>query len=199
MSLRRRLLTLVKLVPVALVLPLGAAAEAGAAESSPRAARAAAVACPAATVTPDRASRPVVVDATFCLINRERARRGLPRLREDARLARSAQQYSTEMAGRDFFGHVSPAGTTLTARLRAAGYLAGARAYTVGENIAWGAGPDATAHETVQGWMRSPGHRANILGRGFREVGVGVAPGAPVTLRAAVPAATYTTVFGARN
>jgi uncharacterized protein YkwD len=199
MSLRRRLVTLVGLAPVALGLAPGAAAQAGAAEAPARAARAAAAACPAATATPDRASRPVVVDATFCLINRERARRGLPRLREDGRLARSAQRYSSEMAVRNFFGHVSPAGTTLTTRLRAAGYLAGVRAYRIGENIAWGAGPDATAHETVQGWMRSPGHRANILGRGFREVGVGVAPGAPVTLRAAVPAATYTTHFGARN
>ncbi len=198
MSLRRRLHTLAKVAPVAAALSLGVAGEATAATAD-SAARAAKAACPTATVTPGRAARPVVADATFCLINRERSRRGLPKLRKNPRLSRSAQRYSRDMAVRDFFGHVSPGGSTMTARIRAAGYLSGARAYTVGENLAWGAGPRATPLETVESWMASPPHRANILRRGFREIGIGVAPGAPVTLRAAVPAGTYTTHFGARG
>jgi uncharacterized protein YkwD len=44
--------------------------------------------------------------------------------------------------------------------------------------------------------MRSAGHRDNVLNRRFRDVGVGVAPGAPA--KAAGPAATYTSDFGYR-
>ena len=39
----------------------------------------------------------------------------------------------------------------------------------VGENVAYGY---ASGREVVQGWMHSPGHRANILNRGFRVVAV---------------------------
>lgn len=40
----------------------------------------------------------------------------------------------------------------------------------VGENVAYGF-PSAKA--TVAGWMRSPGHRANILHSSYRRIGVG--------------------------
>ena len=43
-----------------------------------------------------------------------------------------------------------------------------------GENIAWGyRSPQAV----VDGWMNSPGHRANILNEDFHQMGVGVVPG----------------------
>ncbi len=43
----------------------------------------------------------------------------------------------------------------------------------VGENIAWGVGPRRSAAALVAAWMRSPGHRANLLRGGFRRVGLG--------------------------
>jgi uncharacterized protein YkwD len=43
---------------------------------------------------------------------------------------------------------------------------------TVGENVAYGY---TSGREVVQGWMHSPGHRANILNRGFRVVAVAAA------------------------
>jgi uncharacterized protein YkwD len=46
-------------------------------------------------------------------------------------------------------------------------------------------------------WMNSPGHRANILSASFREVGIGVALGAPRV--GDHPAATYATEFGSRG
>jgi uncharacterized protein YkwD len=196
MSLRRRLSTLGAVAPLTVAIALGAAGEAS---GAPRDARAAAAACPSVTVSPAGADRRVVADATFCLINRERARRGLPRLRRNERLTRSAQRHSRDMVRRTFFSHVSPAGTTMATRIRAAGYLSGAGGYSIGENLAWGSGTRATPLETVQGWMRSPGHRANILRGSFREIGVGVASGAPVALRGTAAAATYTTHFGARR
>lgn len=48
----------------------------------------------------------------------------------------------------------------------------------------------------MRAWMRSPGHRANILSRTFREVGVGIAIGAPTTAGGVLDAGTYTTDFG---
>lgn len=41
-----------------------------------------------------------------------------------------------------------------------------------GENIAWNYSSYFTA---LGGWMKSPGHRANILNRGFRSLGWGKA------------------------
>ena len=48
-------------------------------------------------------------------------------------------------------------------------------------------------------WMASPGHRANILRGAFREIGIGIAPGAPMAGLAGDPAVTYTNEFGTRR
>ena len=47
--------------------------------------------------------------------------------------------------------------------------------------------------------MNSSGHRANILQRSFREIGIGIETGLPVRLSAAQSGATYTTDFGYRR
>ena len=44
--------------------------------------------------------------------------------------------------------------------------------HTVGENIAWNQRDEA---EVVEGWMNSPGHRANILNKSFTKIGFGLA------------------------
>ena len=78
------------------------------------------------------------------------------------------------------------------ARIRKAGY----RGYTLGEDLAWGSGTLGTARAIVAAWMHSPGHRANILNGRFREIGLGVARGAPVGGQDR--AGTYVTDFGTR-
>ena len=75
--------------------------------------------------------------------------------------------------------------------------MRGARSWTVGENLAWGSGTRSTPREIVNAWMKSPGHRANILQRRFREIGIGVVFEAPHG--SSSTAATYTTTFGARS
>jgi uncharacterized protein YkwD len=45
--------------------------------------------------------------------------------------------------------------------------------------------------------MHSPGHRANILSRSFREIGIGVSRGAPVS--GIGDGVTYATDFGRRG
>ena len=74
-----------------------------------------------------------------------------------------------------------------------------ARGWSLGENIAWGTGRLATAAQIHRSWMNSPGHRANILQRSFREIGIGIETGVPVRLSAAQSGATYTADFGVRR
>ncbi|MFG2460174.1 CAP domain-containing protein [Streptomyces sp. NPDC048523] len=117
------------------------------------------------------------------LTNRERARAGLPPLAVDPLLARAAQAYSTDMAVRAFYSHSSPEGSRPWDRAAAAG----SNRRSIGENIACG---QRSAGEVVEGWMNSPGHRANILKPGFTHIGIGFAGGGP--------AGTYwTQLFGA--
>ena len=70
-------------------------------------------------------------------------------------------------------------------RIRRTGYTSGARGWALGENIAWGSGRLATAAQIHRSWMNSSGHRANILQRSFREIGIGIETGLPVRLSAA--------------
>ena len=83
------------------------------------------------------------------------------------------------MVVRGYFSHVDPGGASSVDRVRRTGYLSGARTWTCGENIGWGDGPTSTPRNMMRAWMASAPHRANILTRGFREVGLGGVPGRP--------------------
>lgn len=101
-------------------------------------------------------------------INRARARHGAPPLRLAPALQRAARSHSQAMLRTGNFDHGD-----WYRRLR----RHGARGRTLGENIAWGVGTDGTADAIVRMWLTSPPHRATLLRRGFRYVGVGVATG----------------------
>ena len=149
--------------------------------------------CRGASLAPGEGSERAVRHATLCLVNRERARRGLRRLETSRTLRRAAERHSADMVRRDYFSHVTPGGADLLDRIRATGLAMASRTFTVGENLAWGAGSTGTPRSIVRMWMNSPGHRANILRRGFRRIGIGIASGAPVAVQG--PARTYTTDF----
>jgi hypothetical protein len=93
---------------------------------------------------------------------------------------------------------MSPDGSTLQSRVTATHYLDGAHGWGIGENIAWGTGGLGTPRSIVRAWMHSPGHRANILNATFRDIGIGIAAGAPIPHGAAATGGTYTTDFGYR-
>jgi uncharacterized protein YkwD len=118
--------------------------------------------------TPDGLARTAaeVVDLT----NRERSAAGLPVLAADPRLTAAAQAHSADMVARDFYSHTDPDGGRPWDRAAAAG----AARRTVGENIACGQRSPA---DVVEGWMNSPGHRANILKADFTHIGIGFAGG----------------------
>ncbi|MCI3273839.1 CAP domain-containing protein [Streptomyces cylindrosporus] len=109
--------------------------------------------------------------AVVDLTNRERARAaGLPPLAVDPLLTTAAQAHSADMVARDFYSHTSPEGSRPWDRAAAAG----STRRSIGENIACGQRSPA---EVVEGWMNSPGHRANILKPDFTHIGVGFAGG----------------------
>ncbi|WP_372788827.1 CAP domain-containing protein [Paraconexibacter sp.] len=132
--------------------------------------------------------------ATLCLINRERGKRGLRRLREDKLLGRAASRHSRAMVRKGFFAHTGPDGVDLTARARKAGWPRnGARRWQLGENIGLGTGSQGTPRAVVRSWMDSSGHRANLLDPAFDRIGLSVVRGTPGGTRSG---ATYTTDFG---
>ena len=151
--------------------------------------------CPDQDLVPDGGNLAAVSAATLCLLNAERTDAGLVPLRADAKLAAASLAHSKAMVDQQFFDHTSPGGRDLVDRVRAAGYIDPAKAWTVGENIAWGSGTLSSPGKMVAAWMASPGHRANLLNPAFREVGIGVVPGSPRE-RDMAAAATYTTDFG---
>ncbi len=155
--------------------------------------------CANVNVKPTRANLEVVRAAVLCLHNAERARNGLPRLSENPRLRRAAARHTAHMVASRFFDHTTPAGSTMVDRIRRTGYTSGARGWSIGENIAWGTGRLATAAQIHRSWMNSAGHRANILQRSFREIGIGIETGVPVRLSVSQSGATYTADFGVRR
>jgi uncharacterized protein YkwD len=157
----------------------------------------AAAACPGAGLKPGQQSTSEAQSAITCLINKKRATRHLRGVRPSPQLTYAAVAHSDLMASGNFFDHAGPDGTP-TSRATAAGYTAGARAWGVGENIGWGIGVGGAPRATVRGWMRSATHRAIMLHRGFRQVGVGVVAGAPVPGYDG-SAATVTALFGFRK
>ncbi|MEU3737056.1 CAP domain-containing protein [Streptomyces sp. NPDC032198] len=108
--------------------------------------------------------------AVLRLTNAERTAAGLRPLSPDPLLTVAAQDHSADMVARAFYAHTSPEGGEPWDRASAAGSTHRA----IGENIACG---QRTPAEVVDGWMNSPGHRANILKPSFTHLGVGFAGG----------------------
>jgi uncharacterized protein YkwD len=166
---------------------------------APRAEAAGATACQSSGATPSSAGKAELVRATLCLLNAERGRHGLAKLRLNGQLSAIGEAHALDMARRNYFSHDSLNGTTFAERIRRAGYLRSVRRWSIGENLAWGTGQRAAPAAIVRAWMESPGHRANVLRKTYVEVGIGVAFDAPVRGASGRPAGTYASEFGARH
>lgn len=106
-------------------------------------------------------------------VNRERMRANLQPLLPDDRLRDAARSHSLEMDRRRFFSHVDPRLGDPGERLDAADI----RWRRVGENIYQAAGISDLVKSAVRDWMRSEGHRKNILSTRYTHSGVGVVEG----------------------
>jgi uncharacterized protein YkwD len=152
-------------------------------------------AIPVATPAPETAPAPTNATASpsaysateariFDLINAERQHQGLPALAYSAQLDRMAKIQATNMARLRKMAHTLPESQlpTLGSRAQFVGYPFG----RISENVALGYPSAATV---VQGWMRSSGHRHNILDAEVVETGIGIA-------RASDGGVYYCQVFG---
>ena len=136
---------------------------------------------------------------TTCLINAERTARGIPPLTMNRQLALAGDGYAQAMVAGRFFSHYGPGGDSPLDRVQAQGYIAGSDQWQVGETLAWGNGPLSTPRSIVDGWMASPEHVAVLLDPAFREIGIGIRFGAPVSPTPDGENVTYAADFGARS
>ncbi len=113
------------------------------------------------------AARRQLAQQVFVLVNQHRRSLGLAPLRTTTRLRQLATWKARNMAATRYFSHDDPH-RTVWERFAACRVTGGWR----GENIAYGY-QDARA--VVQGWLGSPGHRANIENPNFHYTGVAAA------------------------
>jgi uncharacterized protein YkwD len=134
-----------------------------------------------ATATKDAAASVSALEAQVLAdVNAVRRQRGLRPLRFSPALARAADAHSRDMARRGYFSHTSPDGAAFWQRVQRFYPSAGFRAWAVGENLVW-ASPDLNSASALSMWMGSPPHRANLVNRQWREIGLSAihAPAAP--------------------
>ncbi|TML06081.1 MAG: CAP domain-containing protein [Actinobacteria bacterium] len=112
------------------------------------------------------------VPAMFCGVNVVRHSYGLRALRGNGTLNRSSLLKAGAIR-RCGFTH-TPCGMSFTRTFQSAGYLP-ARAF--GENLAWGQAGLGSPVNTLGMWLNSPGHRANLLSRTWRDVGIATLQG----------------------
>ncbi len=133
---------------------------------------------PRASALQDPPAPPLVIDkagSQFAmkvvqLVNIERQKVGHDPLAEDKLLDKGAAAKAADMKNKNYFGHTSPTyGSPFKMMKRF-----GVHYQKAGENIASGY---KTPEAVVSGWMKSSGHRANILSTKYGKTGVGYAKG----------------------
>jgi uncharacterized protein YkwD len=149
-----------------------------------------------ATPTPDNQAQ--VNAAILCLVNAARADAGLPSLTENSQLDQAANGMAQQMVTEHFFSHVTPEGKTVVDRIQPTGYIPTSGDWVVGENLAWGSGALATPQAIVNGWMNSPGHKANILAPDYKDIGLATSFGT-VLPDQATDGVTYVNDFGTKS
>lgn len=105
-------------------------------------------------------------EAVLKLVNQERSKQGLKSLTLSTKLTSIATTKTKDMAVNKYFSHTSPTYGDPFTMLQSFGVSY----HAAGENIAKG---QATAQQVMDAWMRSSGHRANILNQNYTQIGVG--------------------------
>jgi hypothetical protein len=116
-----------------------------------------------------------VENAIIEMTNAYRGRQKLGSLTANTALTRAARAYAAYLAKNNLFSHTAD-GRQAGDRITSAGY----DWCQVGENLALhvdsrGFESRALAQKSVEGWINSPGHRANMVAANVTEIGVGVA------------------------
>ena len=118
------------------------------------------LAAPAPSVADEQHAEQQMIEA----INDFRHAHGRRALRASGSLHGSANDFAGWLMAHDYFGHV--------------GHIRASRSFRrLGEVIELHGGSSARVRRTVRRWARSPGHRAVLLSRGFRQAGAGMSTG----------------------
>lgn len=156
--------------------------------------------CPDADLAPSPQTLDRVEQAMLCVINVQRDRYGLTRLRRNSELNWSSKFHSGDMVTHRYFAHHAEGRWTLWERIEAGGYFKQARRGLYAENIGIGALENASARVLVRAWMRSSRHRVNILDGRLRDIGIGAKISGPdPAFYPEHDSALYTTNFGVRK
>ena len=122
---------------------------------------------PASVAEPQRALQAALV----LEINALRREHGLRPLVSSSKLSTAAAQHTREMGAAGYFDHESVDSTPFWKRIERWYSSKRWRSWSVGENLLYSS-PDLTASDGVEMWMNSPQHRANLLSRSWREIGI---------------------------
>ncbi|HTU15845.1 MAG TPA: CAP domain-containing protein [Solirubrobacterales bacterium] len=125
----------------------------------------------------------------LCFTNYAREKSKLKRYRVNPKLKRASLQKAGDILRCDQFSHQA-CGRPFEYWIERYGF----NGCAMGENIAWGNGSLGTSRSIFIAWMKSSGHRAAILSREYRMIGIGVKPG---TLSGAEGARVWVQHFGA--
>lgn len=107
--------------------------------------------------------------AMLCLTNYARAQVGEAALEAAPQLEESAADKGADVLACDSFSHTA-CGREFTYWMKATGYLS-VECWRAGENLAWGADEYGSVASIFRAWLRSPTHRANVLGD-YAQVGI---------------------------
>jgi uncharacterized protein YkwD len=127
---------------------------------------------PAATVSAASLHLSALESQLLAQINLTRGRHGLRSLRLSAPLTAAADQHSQSMAQKGYFSHDSANGGSFFKRIASFYTYRGYSNWSAGENILYST-PDIDPAGALRLWMNSPAHRANLLNRSWREIGLG--------------------------
>ena len=155
-----------------------------------------AITCSNTDVMPTADNVELVRAAVLCLHNQIRQQHNLPLLKDNTKLRKAAAGHSGDMVDEGYFDHTTPDGSSFVDRIIGSGYVKRNDAWTLGENLAWGTGDLSTANGVMQAWMNSSGHKANILKRSYKELGIGIRLGTPSDAGVGV---TISAEFGAKS
>jgi uncharacterized protein YkwD len=108
----------------------------------------------------------------FQLINLKRVEKGLSELKWDEKISKIARDHSEKMAIHGFFSHFGLNGNTVDERAIRLGVNDWSG---IGENIAYCKGITNPSGFAVEGWMKSEGHKRNLLNSSWQKSGLGVA------------------------
>lgn len=114
------------------------------------------------------------VSTMRCMTEFARVQIGQAELAVDQQLEQSAGSKADDILRCDSFSHFA-CGRDFSYWMQQTGYTS-SQCWRVGENLAWGTGNYGTVGAIFRAWMRSSGHRENILDD-FSQLGIGLRVG----------------------